>query len=238
MQFCNMIIMTPLFHKPEERLKWILKEKNMTAYKLAKILNYKSPDTVYHILKGKNNFSTSFIQKLEESELKVNPVWLMYNIGEPFKYKSHKRYYFNQKSVFPADLDCYFIKNIGCSIVDVFGDTPSSYIIEARICGVNGLNCKYTIYLMEEGKVYIDKYYSVIIQADWKVVSFCELYTVNHKCKKGENLFSYSEELTVISDTIGKIMSKSEVDEDYDMEPFLKEKDFFQEIYRKGCTFY
>lgn len=66
-----MIIMTPLFHKPEERLKWILKEKNLTAYKLAQILHYKSPDTIYHILKGENNLSTSFIQKLEKSDLKV-----------------------------------------------------------------------------------------------------------------------------------------------------------------------
>ena len=228
-----MIIMTPLFHKPEERLKWILKEKNLTAYKLAQILHYKSPDTIYHILKGENNLSTSFIQKLEKSDLKVNPLWLMHNIGEPFKYKLHKRYRFNHKSVSPADLDYYFIKNIGCSIADTFLDAPESYTIEARICGINGLEYKYTIYLMEERKAYIDKYYSVIIQADWKVVSFYEFYTVNHKYKTGEDLFSYTEEPTMINDTIGKIMNKSETEyENYDMEPFLKEKNYFQEIYK------
>ena len=228
-----MIIMTPLFHKPEERLKWILKEKNLTAYKLAQILQYKSPDTIYHILKGENNLSTSFIQKLEKSDLKVNPLWLMHNIGEPFKYKLHKRYRFNHKSVSPADLDYYFIKNIGCSIADTFLDAPESYTIEARICGINGLEYKYTIYLMEERKAYIDKYYSVIIQADWKVVSFYEFYTVNHKYKTGEDLFSYTEEPTMINDTIGKIMNKSETEyENYDMEPFLKEKNYFQEIYK------
>ncbi|MDC1774259.1 hypothetical protein, partial [Bacteroides uniformis] len=139
----------------------------------------------------------------------------------------------NHKSVSPADLDYYFIKNIGCSIADTFLDAPESYTIEARICGINGLEYKYTIYLMEERKAYIDKYYSVIIQADWKVVSFYEFYTVNHKYKTGEDLFSYTEEPTMINDTIGKIMNKSETEyENYDMEPFLKEKNYFQEIYK------
>ena len=86
---------------------------------------------------------------------------------------------------------------------------------------------------MEERKAYIDKYYSVIIQADWKVVSFYEFCTVNHKYKTGEDLFSYTEEPTMINDTIGKIMNKSETEyENYDMEPFLKEKNYFQEIYK------
>lgn len=64
--------MKETLNSPEKRLKWILKEKKLTAYALSKILNYKSPDTIYHILNGKNKISVGFAKKLEDSVLKIN----------------------------------------------------------------------------------------------------------------------------------------------------------------------
>lgn len=41
--------MEDTLNSPEERLKWVLKERKLAAYALSKMLNYKSPDMIYNI---------------------------------------------------------------------------------------------------------------------------------------------------------------------------------------------
>jgi len=45
---------------------------NITPYKLSKILGLKSPDSIYHIIKGRNKISKNMIDKLENSSLGFN----------------------------------------------------------------------------------------------------------------------------------------------------------------------
>lgn len=215
--------MKETLNSPEKRLKWILKEKKLTAYALSKILNYKSPDTIYHILNGKNKISVGFAKKLEDSVLKINSLWLMFSYGTPFK---PEIYYYKDQMLLPADLNYDLIKTIGVGIAKTFLRDTCKYTLEARICGIKGLELKYTTF--DIGKKVIDKVYSIILAVDWGVASFCE-FTYNLKTEEFGQLLNYEENAYKIRDIITEIMQQNK-DEGSVMLPFLGTEGCFKEI--------
>lgn len=65
----------------------------------------------------------------------------------------------------PANLNYDLIKAIGVGIAKTFLRDTCKYTLEARICGINGLELKYTTF--DIGKKVIDKVYSIILAVDW-----------------------------------------------------------------------
>lgn len=53
-------------------LKSELVRLNITPYKLSKLLGFKSPDSIYHIINGRNKLSKHMLNKLEKSSLGFN----------------------------------------------------------------------------------------------------------------------------------------------------------------------
>lgn len=215
--------MEDTLNSPEERLKWVLKERKLTAYALSKMLNYKSPDTIYHILNGKNKISVGFAKKLEDSVLKINSLWLMFSYGTPFK---PEIYYYKDQMLLPADLNYDLIKAIGIGIAKTFLRDTCKYTLEARVCGIKGLELKYTTF--DIGKKVIDKVYSIILAVDWGVASFCE-FTYNQKTGEFGQLLDYEENAYKIRNIIAEIMQRNK-DEDSVMLPFLGKDGAFREI--------
>lgn len=215
--------MEDTLNSPEERLKWVLKERKLTAYALSKMLNYKSPDTIYHILNGKNKISVGFAKKLEDSVLKINSLWLMFSYGTPFK---PEIYYYKDQMLLPADLNYDLIKAIGIGIAKTFLRDTCKYTLEARVCGIKGLELKYTTF--DIGKKVIDKVYSIILAVDWGVASFCE-FTYNQKTGEFGQLLDYEENAYKIRNIIAKIMQRNK-DEDSVMLPFLGKDRAFRQI--------
>ncbi len=66
-----------------KRLEIALKELGITAYNLSKQLGYKSPDTVYNILKNTNSISQNFINRIKLNNIPINTDWLVDGIGKP-----------------------------------------------------------------------------------------------------------------------------------------------------------
>lgn len=215
--------MEDTLNSPEERLKWVLKERKLTAYALSKMLNYKSPDTIYHILNGKNKISVGFAKKLEDSVLKINSLWLMFSYGTPFK---PEIYYYKDQMLLPADLNYDLIKAIGIGIAKTFLRDTCKYTLEARVCGIKGLELKYTTF--DIGKKVIDKVYSIILAVDWGVASFCE-FTYNQKTGEFGQLLDYEENAYKIRNIIAKIMQRNK-DKDSVMLPFLGKDRAFRQI--------
>lgn len=215
--------MEDTLNSPEERLKWVLKERKLTAYALSKMLNYKSPDTIYHILNGKNKISVGFAKKLEDSVLKINSLWLMFSYGTPFK---PEIYYYKDQMLLPADLNYDLIKAIGIGIAKTFLRDTCKYTLEARVCGIKGLELKYTTF--DIGKKVIDKVYSIILAVDWGVASFCE-FTYNLKTEEFGQLLNYEENAYKIRNIIAEIMQRNK-DEDSVMLPFLGKDGAFRQI--------
>lgn len=208
---------------PEERLKWVLKEEKLTAYALSKMLNYKSPDTIYHILKSKNKISAGFARRLEDSVLRINSLWLMFSYGTPFK---PEIYYYKDQMLLPADLNYDLIKAIGIGIAKTFLGDTCKYTLEARVCGIKGLELKYTTFDVD--KKAIDKIYSIILSVDWGVASFCE-FTYNQKTGEFGQLLDCEENAYKIRVIIAEIMQRNK-DEGSVILPFLGKDGAFKEI--------
>lgn len=68
-----------------ERLKKVLEVLKITPYEFSKVLGYKSPDSIYHILNGKQNISRSMIEKISQNYHDISINWLMVGQGSVFK---------------------------------------------------------------------------------------------------------------------------------------------------------
>lgn len=147
----------------------------------------------------------------------------MFSYGTPFK---PEIYYYKDQMLLPANLNYDLIKAIGVGIAKTFLRDTCKYTLEARICGINGLELKYTTF--DIGKKVIDKVYSIILAVDWGVASFCE-FTYNLKTGEFGQLLDCEENVYKIRVIIAEIMQRSK-DEDSVMLPFLGAEGCFKEI--------
>ena len=67
-----------------EKLLNLMKEENLTSSRLAELLGIQ-PSGISHILKGRNNPSLDFIQKILRRFPQVNPDWLILGEGEMYR---------------------------------------------------------------------------------------------------------------------------------------------------------
>ena len=67
-----------------ERIRRILKEKNLSAVRLAEILEVQ-PSSISHLISGRNNPNYDFITKLLRSFPEINPDWFLLGEGEMFR---------------------------------------------------------------------------------------------------------------------------------------------------------
>lgn len=70
-----------------EKLLNLMKEENLTSSRLAELLGIQ-PSGISHILKGRNNPSLDFIQKILRRFPQVNPDWLILGEGEMYRQQS------------------------------------------------------------------------------------------------------------------------------------------------------
>lgn len=69
-----------------EKLLNLMKEENLTSSRLAELLGIQ-PSGISHILKGRNNPSLDFIQKILRRFPQINPDWLIMGEGEMYRNK-------------------------------------------------------------------------------------------------------------------------------------------------------
>lgn len=68
-----------------KRLQFILSELHITPYRFSKILGYKRPDSIYHILSGHQKISTKMQRRINETKYEINVNWLISGKGVPFQ---------------------------------------------------------------------------------------------------------------------------------------------------------
>jgi len=235
--------MNQKLNTPGLRLQWIIGEIGITPFQLSKDLGYKSPDTIYHIINGINSLSDSFMFKIENSKYRVNSHWILTGVGEPFKYFSLIRGYsqelsIKEKIIYPARLDFYWIKRIAKRFANIiFGETEVSYIVEVRVCAVEGIEFLFTEFNVEKGEKYLNKYYTIILSPDWIVSIFYDFWRVEEESRRGQNLLVLSEKsssrfVDQFENSLNKILNDldhSDIDE-----PFLSfnKDNRFAELYR------
>jgi hypothetical protein len=187
-----------------KRLQWIIGELGMTPYQFSKELGYKSPDTVYHIINGINKISDNFAKNLDESGFHINSFWVLKGRGEPFKFKLTQGQHGNEYSaggriIYPGRLDFYWVNRIAKCFADIifadpfFSPVEESYRVEVRKCAVEGLEFIYTTYNFDKGKKYLQKYFSIILQPDWKVTCYFDFWRIEEESRRGQNLLDLSE---------------------------------------------
>lgn len=71
-----------------KRLQTVLDTLNITAYKLAKKLGYKTPSSVYHVVEGRNQLSSDMIQGIIKNYPEVSFQFLKDGKGEALFSKS------------------------------------------------------------------------------------------------------------------------------------------------------
>lgn len=67
-----------------EKLLNLMKEEGLTSSRLAELLGIQ-PSGISHILKGRNNPSLDFIQKILRRFPRINPDWLILGEGEMYR---------------------------------------------------------------------------------------------------------------------------------------------------------
>lgn len=179
-------------NKPSERLRWILNELNISAYSFSKRLSYKSPDTVYNILNGKNEICDNFLLRIKHSVRQINLEWIKYGTGKPLYHfmeiGNANEIHTKEKIIYPGTLNFEFIKKIAkCLELMLLLDSELCKV-EVRIIGIVGLEYKFTTFFYENGKAKMNKYYSIIISPDWMVSSFFDFWSINESSMRCQNL--------------------------------------------------
>jgi len=225
-----------------KRLQWIINELGITPYQFSKELNYKSPDTIYHVINSINGMSERLIENIENNKFEINSKWITKWAGEPFKKKQTKGNYGNEfiidnKIIYPAILDFYWIKKIAKILAGVaFSEADISYIAEVRICAVEGLEFLFTTFWSEKKEIFQDKYFSIILQPDWSIGLFYDYWRINEVSRRGQNLLDltknidmpYKEQFEYQLYDLLENLENSEIDT-----PFISRKKYsFVEIYR------
>ena len=81
----------------EERIRHILKEKNLSAVRLAEIMGVQ-PSSISHLISGRNKPNYDFITKLLRSFPEINPDWFLLGEGEMFRNRK-KEFLLSEKSL-------------------------------------------------------------------------------------------------------------------------------------------
>jgi len=222
------------------RLKKKLDDLDVSPYQFSKDLGFKSPDTIYHILHGKNKISQRFILNLRKSKYNINPEWLLYGQGEELLYSPEKvgagrEYFIGHINQYPAKMPYSFMKNIARAFAKAMYIEPDdrSYLVKVRISIKEGLEFEYTTYNFYDETMYIDKCYSIIIQPDWEVVSFFDFWRVNEPSRRCDNLFKIKGVKHELAKALQPILDELKLRrEAFEESRFLNLNDPFKEIYR------
>lgn len=224
-----------------QRLLWVLSSLNVTPYKFSKDLGYKSPDTIYHIINGKNQMSNGFLEKVGKSTYKINPEWLKTGRGEEFIYSIDKGDYgrefaFDGKLLYPARLPFYMLNTIAKKFANVLFHSPelTSYRAKVKVSAIEGLEFKFEQFDIFEDQVYDDKYYIVILKPDWTIGLCFDYWRVDLPTRRCQDILkisdSYEQAFTNALYIILKdVESNPHV---FDAIPFLEIDDKFKELYR------
>ncbi|WP_109435644.1 hypothetical protein [Aquimarina sp. AU119] len=231
-----------------KRLQMVLIELDVTPYKFSKELSYKSPDTVYHIINGKNGLSNNFLKRIEDSNYSINIDWLKTGHGEPLNHSIGKGKYRNEifcedKILYPSELNFFFIKKIAIAFAKVIDIEETSYKVDAKIAGIKGLEFRYITFGEQENKLSKHRIYSIILGLDWIISSYADYWDmIARNSIKGQNLlelYSSNGIKQIFENAIFPIHKEIHDTKNLwekDSEPFLIEKfleidDPFKELY-------
>lgn len=194
----NFTIQNDLNSQPK-RLSWLINKLELTPYQLSKELNYKSPASIYHILKNIKKINNSFSNRLKLYNPTINTDWLITGWGDPFihKYEFKEIVSSNSKIIYPARLDFFNIKKIAILFSKIIFTTPDdeNFSIKVRKCGVEGLEFIYTTYNYYENQKSKDRYYTIIIQPDWRITFHFDFWRVEEITRRCENLLNISHKI-------------------------------------------
>ena len=222
-----------------ERLLWILNHLNITPYRFSKKVGYKTPDSVYNIIRKKNFVSLGFLHKLKNTFPEINVDWLHLGNGQPLVYNLKKgrygdEYIIDGKILYPAGLSFLFLKKIAINFSEVlFTDHKNlSYIVKVKICAIEGLEFYFELFYYDNGCKMKDRVYVLAVQPDWKVGIFFDYWNIDEPNRRCENLSELSKSmLQGVTSAVAMVLD--EIDNyDYNQKPYLKFDDSFKELYR------
>lgn len=231
------------------RLQYILSELQITPYEFSKVLGYKSPDSIYHVLNGIQNISTNMLNRIRNTEYEINENWLITEKGTPFVKRVTKgeygnEYFSNGIVIYPARLNFYDIRKLAGKLADVIFYAPDSnnYTVKARASLNEGLEFIYTTYYIESNKRHYDKQYALSISPNWKITNFFDYWRLEQKTRRCQNLLyltndsrltyaeSFETKVREILDELDEYYFEEEIDSNkFDSE--CKTKDGFVELY-------
>ena len=184
------------------RLQRILAELKITPFQFAKELGYKRPDSVYQILNGESRITTQFVERLKNTDYKINTNWLLLGEGIPIAARIEKGEYGNEIGVegqifYPARLNFNHVRKLARFVSKaVFSyEEEQDYMVKARSFSIEGLEIVYTTLHFENGRQYPEKMYVVTIQPDWRVSSFFDFWRIEEESKRCQNLIDMSKDL-------------------------------------------
>lgn len=115
-------------HRMKERIEKLLKEKSLSANRLAELLGVQ-PSGISHILAGRNKPSLDFIFKLLKTYPDISPDWFILGEGDMYRQTSHATEIIDetpdkrQPNTTPSDdLTLQFSRE--SESADLFSDTP------------------------------------------------------------------------------------------------------------------
>lgn len=167
-----------------ERLEWIIKELEYIPSEFSRKLGYKSPDTIYHIISGKNGLSSSFCSRLNDFNKEISIDWLLNGDGSPFNYNIEEinRLFAFKEIYYPSKLSFHWLKDLAVELSDelFYGDS-NSYSAHVAVSGIGGLDFIFTGYADSEDKEYPNtkyahKYYNILINPDWTIGRFFDYW--------------------------------------------------------------
>ncbi|WP_337039171.1 hypothetical protein [Elizabethkingia anophelis] len=182
-----------------KRLYWIINELNITPYRFAKELGYKTPDTIYHVLNGIKNINNSLSLRISSFNSEINTDWIISGWGDPFNYKLYRHEFVddNGKIFYPARLNFDLIKKLAIAFSELifFNPQEESYIVDVRKCAIEGLEFLFSTFKFYQEEKRFDKFYTVILQPDWRVSCFFDFWRVEDFSRRGQNLLDLMKNL-------------------------------------------
>lgn len=171
-------------HSLGERLEWIIKELGYIPSEFSRKLGYKSPDTIYHIISGKNGLSSSFCSRLNVFNKEISIDWLLNGDGSPFNYNIEEinRLFAFKEVYYPSKLSFHWLKDLAVKLSDelFYGDN-NSYSTHVTISGIGGLDFIFIAYADSEDREcpntkYAERYFNILINPDWTIGRFFDYW--------------------------------------------------------------
>lgn len=183
-----------------KRLSWIISQLEITPYQFSKNLEYKTPDSIYHVLNNNKEINNSLALRIKKYNSNINTDWLVTGWGDPFNYQYQFKEIISSglKIIYPARLDFRSIKKLALALSGVVFDFPDeeSFSVQVRKCAIEGLEFNFTTYNYYNNEKTKEKYYSIILQPDWKISIFFDFWRVEEISRRCQNLLSINKNLT------------------------------------------